>query len=70
VDTIKTRVQYVRPDGFKYNGIAHAAVDTYRKEGFGAFMRTAPQRCMIIAPLFGITMLVYEVQQHFFSKMK
>ena len=70
-DVVKTRLQARRTDGIVYRGIRHAATEIYRKEGAKAFMKGAPQRVMIIAPLFGITLLVYEVQSRYFaSKQK
>ena len=42
----------------------------YRQEGPRAFFRGAMQRCLIISPLFGISMLVYEVQQMLFAEGK
>ena len=66
-DVIKTAIQRTRPDGQPYKGIVHAATDIYQKGGMKALMKGAPQRVMIISPLFGITMLVYEVQQRFFN---
>jgi solute carrier family 25 aspartate/glutamate transporter 12/13 len=69
-DVIKTRLQTRRTDGIVYRGIAHAAQEIYQKEGLKAFMKGAPQRCMIIAPLFGITLVVYELQQRYYSGKK
>lgn len=69
-DVIKTRLQTRRTDGVVYRGISHAASEIYKKEGAKAFFKGAPQRVMIIAPLFGITLLVYEVQQRYFSNRK
>jgi hypothetical protein len=51
----------------KYRGIAHAAQEIYRTEGLKAFFKGGPQRVMIIAPLFGITLFVYEAQQRWFN---
>ncbi|KAI3633622.1 hypothetical protein MIR68_008569 [Amoeboaphelidium protococcarum] len=74
-DVIKTRLQTKAtpaPDGSatsvaKYQNIRQTAALIYREEGVSAFFKGATQRCMIIGPLFGITMLVYEVQQRYFQ---
>jgi solute carrier family 25 aspartate/glutamate transporter 12/13 len=58
---IKTRLQTRPAPGtaaVHYRGIAHCAQEIYRNEGAKAFFKGAGQRCFIIAPLFGITLLV------------
>jgi len=67
-DVIKTRLQ--TKGNVEYRGIAHCASEIYAKEGVAAFFKGAPQRVMIIAPLFGITLLVYEAQQRWYSSRK
>ena len=69
-DVIKTRLQTKRSDGVVYRGISHVAQEIYRQDGLKAFMKGAPQRCMIIAPLFGITLVVYELQQRYYAGKK
>jgi solute carrier family 25 aspartate/glutamate transporter 12/13 len=66
-DVIKTRLQTKSANGVQYNGIAHAAREIYAKEGVSAFFKGSAQRAGIIAPLFGIAMLVYEAQQRMAS---
>lgn len=44
--------------------------DIVRNEGYSALMKGAIQRCCIISPLFGISLLVYELQQRFLRENK
>lgn len=37
-------------------------------EGYGAFFKGSLQRCMLVAPLFGISLTFYEMQQRFLNK--
>jgi len=64
MDVIKTRVQ--AKSGVKYNGIIDCVKRTLREEGASAFMKGAVPRMMIISPLFGITLMVYERLQFLF----
>ena len=65
-DVIKTRLQTMETAA-KYTGIADCASKIWREEGLKAFFKGAPQRALIISPLFGITLLVYEAQQRLFG---
>ncbi|ORZ35291.1 mitochondrial carrier domain-containing protein [Catenaria anguillulae PL171] len=60
MDVIKTRLQ---ASGSPYTGIRHCFTDIVRNEGPKALFKGTLPRCMIVSPLFGITLLVYEVQQ-------
>ena len=42
-----------------YSGVREAAKKILAIEGWGAFLRSAPARVMVIAPLFGIAQTVY-----------
>ncbi|KAI9222207.1 mitochondrial carrier domain-containing protein [Blastocladiella britannica] len=64
-DVIKTRLQAA--DGAKYRGIRHCFTEIVSKEGPGALFKGMLPRCMIVSPLFGITLLVYEVQQRYLA---
>eukprot|EP01094_Clydonella_sp_ATCC50884_P009370 TRINITY_DN188_c0_g1_i1.p1 TRINITY_DN188_c0_g1~~TRINITY_DN188_c0_g1_i1.p1 ORF type:complete len:298 (-),score=82.04 TRINITY_DN188_c0_g1_i1:369-1262(-) len=57
-DVIKTRVQ-------ASNGgtIPSVIRDTIREEGMSAFMKGWKPRCIAIAPLFGIAIMVYDIQK-------
>ena len=79
-DVIKTRLQTRRApsspttdsataklNGQVKKGIRDVASEVYQTGGIKAFFRGGIQRVMIIAPLFGITLLVYEAQQRWFA---
>ena len=42
-----------------YSGVREAVKKILATEGWGAFLRSAPARVMVIAPLFGIAQTVY-----------
>lgn len=44
--------------------------DTFKNEGLFAFYRGSLQRCMIIGPLFGISLATYHLQQKLLSTLK
>jgi hypothetical protein len=69
MDVVKTRLQ-TKGNGENYRGIFHCAQSILQREGASAFFKGSMQRCMIVAPLFGITLFVYEAQQKYFSKIK
>lgn len=60
-DVVKTRLQLINTGANeeRYNGVRHAFVEIYRKEGPMAFLKGAGCRVMYIAPLFGIAQTVY-----------
>ncbi|GAM20183.1 hypothetical protein SAMD00019534_033580, partial [Acytostelium subglobosum LB1] len=64
MDVIKTRVQAKpKPGDPIYNGIMDCIKQTLKAEGPQAFTKGLVPRIMIISPLFGITLVVYEVQK-------
>lgn len=63
MDVIKTRLQASN----EFNSIRQTFYHIYKHEGPRAFFSGTLQRCMIVAPLFGITLLVYEVQRKYFQ---
>jgi len=56
-DCVKTRLQNGR---VKYTGILDCIQQTYKGEGYKAFLKGAPLRVAVITPLFGITFMVFE----------
>jgi hypothetical protein len=75
MDVVKTRIQAAIHSHGPFD-ITHASRpsilsqyrDIIRIEGYSALMRGAVQRCCTIAPLFGISLLVYEVQQRLLAR--
>jgi len=65
MDVIKTRIQAKSVDR-KYNGIRDCFWSVLKEEGPLAFLKGAIPRILIISPLFGITLCVYEVLQGYF----
>ncbi|KAJ1655185.1 mitochondrial aspartate-glutamate transporter agc1 [Dispira simplex] len=61
-DVVKTRLQVTPTIG----GVWQCFQDIVRKEGPGALFKGWLPRCCIVAPLFGIALLTYEVQQRWF----
>jgi len=64
-DVIKTRIQ-VKQGAIPYKGIADCFSRIVKEEGAMALYKGAVPRMMIISPLFGITLCVYEVLQKYF----
>jgi len=63
-DVVKTRLQVAARQGDPViNGVWSCFRQILRNEGPGALFRGAIPRAMIVAPLFGIALLTYEVQQ-------
>lgn len=60
-DVIKTRIQTIKKGKGeeKYSGIYDAFIKIKNKEGWKAFFKGGACRIMVIAPLFGITQVVY-----------
>eukprot|EP01133_Synstelium_polycarpum_P019215 gene19215-23023_t len=68
MDVIKTRVQVKpKPGDPIYNGIADCISKTLKAEGPKAFVKGLVPRIMIISPLFGITLMIYEIQKMLFA---
>ncbi len=57
-DVIKTRLQIV---GSPYTGIGHAFSTILREEGPWAFKKGLEPRMVVQAPLFGITLIAYDL---------
>jgi len=63
-DTIKTRLQNGQ---FNYRNMYHCLVDTCRNHGGGrALWRGTLPRVLIISPMFGIQLMVFEMLQRYF----
>ncbi|CAH1108790.1 unnamed protein product [Psylliodes chrysocephalus] len=60
-DVVKTRLQTIKKgDGEEiYTGIYDAFVKIYEKEGWKSFFKGGACRIMVIAPLFGVSQVVY-----------
>ncbi|EFA81635.1 putative transmembrane protein [Heterostelium album PN500] len=68
MDVIKTRIQVKpKPGDPTYNGIIDCVQKTLKNEGPKAFTKGLVPRIMIISPLFGITLVVYEIQKKIFA---
>jgi len=68
MDVIKTRVQVKPgPGDPHYNGILDCINKIIKNEGPKAFFKGLGPRIMIISPLFGITLVVYEIQKNIFA---
>eukprot|EP01102_Stenamoeba_stenopodia_P006676 TRINITY_DN1851_c0_g1_i1.p1 TRINITY_DN1851_c0_g1~~TRINITY_DN1851_c0_g1_i1.p1 ORF type:complete len:336 (-),score=74.32 TRINITY_DN1851_c0_g1_i1:168-1142(-) len=70
-DVIKTRLQAQanrtpEPGVVFYKGIRDCFVRTLREEGPKALFKGVTPRVLIVAPLFGIALMVYEVLQKYF----
>jgi solute carrier family 25 aspartate/glutamate transporter 12/13 len=65
-DVIKTRLQVKNTDGKQYKGIIDCFLRILHEEGPTAFFKGTVPRIMIISPLFGITLMTYEVLQGYF----
>lgn len=66
-DVVKTRLQVKpQPGDPVYTGIADCIKQINAKEGPSAFFKGVGPRCLIISPLFGIALVVYEFQKKFF----
>ncbi|KAI9292412.1 mitochondrial carrier [Neoconidiobolus thromboides FSU 785] len=68
-DVIKTRLQVAAKSGdVVYTGYWNCLKTIVATEGPSALFRGAGARALIVAPLFGIALLTYEVQQKLFKK--
>ncbi|EPZ33319.1 putative transmembrane protein [Rozella allomycis CSF55] len=67
MDVVKTRIQIMHhPDRPNiYSGMLNCYQVIYKTEGIKAFFKGSAQRCLIVAPLFGISLLAYELQQKY-----
>lgn len=68
-DVIKTRYQAVPEPGMQpYTSVVDTVTRTYRNEGPRAFLRGAGPRAIVIGPLFGIALAVYELQKRILDR--
>ncbi|KAL7749437.1 hypothetical protein RI367_004991 [Sorochytrium milnesiophthora] len=68
MDVIKTRLQAApKPGQPVYSGILQCGRDIAHREGVRALFKGTLPRCMIVSPLFGITLFIYELQQRYFA---
>lgn len=68
-DVIKTRYQAVPEPGMQpYKSVFETITRTYNTEGPRAFLRGAGPRAIVIGPLFGIALAVYELQKRILDK--
>lgn len=68
MDVIKTRLQVKpKPGAPVYTGIMQCFRYIVQNEGPKALFKGIIPRCMIISPLFGITLLIYEFQQRYLA---
>jgi hypothetical protein len=63
-DVVKTRLQVKGAEG-RYRGIADCARTILREEGAAAFAKGLVPRMLVQAPLFGCTLLSYEILKGF-----
>lgn len=66
-DVIKTRLQVKQSATNPYKGIADCFSRILKEEGPRALFKGTLPRVMIISPLFGITLTVYELLQGYFQ---
>ncbi|KAI8928677.1 mitochondrial carrier domain-containing protein [Entophlyctis helioformis] len=70
MDVVKTRLQAGSRGGAKvYKGMLHCYQDIIKTEGVHALFKGVVPRVMIVSPLFAITVLIYEFQQRYISKL-
>lgn len=61
-DVIKTRFQM---KGARFTNLYECSRHILQKEGYGAFIKGMGPRMMVQAPLFGITLLAFELQKQY-----
>ncbi|KAJ1723648.1 mitochondrial aspartate-glutamate transporter agc1 [Coemansia erecta] len=62
-DVIKTRLQSSSQPTPAYNGVVDCATRIMKSEGPAAFFKGTVPRCLTMAPLFGIALMMYDMQQ-------
>jgi solute carrier family 25 aspartate/glutamate transporter 12/13 len=68
-DVIKTRLQVKPvPGQVPYKGVIDCTTQTLAKEGVKALFKGIGPRIIVISPLFGIALVVYEVQKKILAK--
>ncbi len=65
-DVVKTRLQ--NSSANTYSGVVDCAMKIAKNEGLLAFSKGLVPRILIISPLFGITLTIYEIQQRLMQK--
>eukprot|EP01137_Pigoraptor_chileana_P022815 Opistho-2@88160 len=66
MDVVKTRLQApLAPGEAPYKGIRECTARIWKNEGGAAFFKGVVPRVMIISPLFGIALTVFEIQQRY-----
>lgn len=63
MDVIKTRYQSQRDK----KSILDLYKETFKKEGMQAFFKGIVPRCLIVSPLFGISLMVYDIQKSWYE---
>ena len=66
-DVIKTRLQ-VKGGTKKYGGIVGCYRTIVQQEGYAALYKGVGPRMAVVAPLFGISLLAFEVQKSYMMK--
>ncbi|KAJ2867065.1 mitochondrial aspartate-glutamate transporter agc1 [Coemansia erecta] len=62
-DVIKTRLQSSAQPSPPYRGLVDCASRILQNEGPSAFFKGTIPRCLTMAPLFGIALMMYDLQQ-------
>ncbi|KAJ2900015.1 mitochondrial aspartate-glutamate transporter agc1 [Coemansia aciculifera] len=62
-DVIKTRLQSSAQPVPAYSGVVDCASRIWANEGGRAFFKGTVPRCLTMAPLFGIALMMYDLQQ-------
>ncbi|KAJ2005453.1 mitochondrial aspartate-glutamate transporter agc1 [Coemansia thaxteri] len=62
-DVVKTRLQSSAQPTPAYRGVADCAGRILATEGVRAFFKGTVPRCLTMAPLFGIALMMYDMQQ-------
>lgn len=68
MDVIKTRIQVIpKPGDPVYTSWMNCFTQVLKNEGVSAFFKGSVPRMLIISPLFGIALSVYEIQARYFA---
>ncbi|KAJ1664443.1 mitochondrial aspartate-glutamate transporter agc1 [Coemansia sp. RSA 1813] len=62
-DVVKTRLQSSSQPSPPYRGVVDCASRILQSEGPSAFFKGTVPRCLTMAPLFGIALMMYDLQQ-------
>lgn len=66
-DVVKTRLQ-VSGASERYNGMMDCCKKVFQNEGMLALYKGCGPRMMVVAPLFGISLVAFDVQKRFMAK--